>query len=145
MGRDGARGAARGPTWGPWREAGRRGDRARRAPGPEDRGQPDRARRPGCLGLPRGKNDALCAERLRDPPRAVGTGLREVVQALHNPDIVEPRLLDRLQVLRLHGRSPDAIRPQLRVQPAHGTHVLLTTMSASWSLPPGRSTWWISR
>src|SRR5256712_2198516 len=76
------------------------------------------------LTLHRCHDDALGSERLRDPLRALRRRFREVVALPQDPDIAESRILNRRQVFLLHSCASDAVRPELRVQPAYRTDVL---------------------
>src|SRR5438105_15052630 len=89
------------------------------------------------LRFPCCDNDALRPERLRYPLRALGRGLREVVDAFQDADVLEPRCPDRLHVLRLDGGATDAVRPELRAQPADGAHVHLHHDAGELEAPAG--------
>src|SRR5437867_10118647 len=66
--------------------------------------------------------DALGPERLRDPLRALRGGFREVVNLPQDPHIAESRVLNRRQVLHLHGRAADAVRPDRKSTRLNSSH-----------------------
>src|SRR5439155_7151724 len=76
-------------------------------------------------GFPGRALDAFRTEALCDSLRAFRPALGEVVDPLDDPEVLEPGLPDRLQIVGLDRGPPDAIGPQLRIETAHGPDVLL--------------------
>src|SRR5205807_8445914 len=76
-------------------------------------------------GFPGRDHDAFRTEALCDSLRAFRPALGEVVDPLDDPEVLEPGLPDRLQIVGLDRGPPDAIGPQLRIETAHGPDVLL--------------------
>src|SRR3990170_2271150 len=65
--------------------------------------------------LPRRQYDALRAERLRNPFRALRAALREVVAPPLDLHVLEAGVSNRPQILLLDRRSSDAVRPELGI------------------------------